>query len=136
MKKIRATGLLLVLLMMILSVPKIYAQADVVTNYNVEINIVKKDSLGNVVKTYVSVNDAVEKMVFSSQGNFLRIVTIKLDRTHDFLKYSMPYAIVGISLSVDLDDDGFQETELKDKRAVITKSGILKLVYHINNGHS
>ena len=134
MKKIKFLGLL-VLLLVILPAPKSFAQAKVITNYDVEVKVVSKDSLGNVIKEYLNVNDAIEKLVFSSNGNFLRTVSIKVDKSHPFLKYSMPFAIVGISLAADLDDNGTKETLLEDKRAVITNGGVIKLVYHINNGH-
>jgi hypothetical protein len=134
MKRITLLGLLGLLLLLV--TPDAFAQADVYKNYNVEIQIVKKDSVGEITKTFLDVSDAIEKIVVTPVGNAIRIVSIHLDKSDDFLNYSVQFAIISVSLTADLDGDGEPETTLQDKRAIITSGGVVQLVYHVNKGKS
>ena len=109
-----------------------YAQALVFHNTDVEIHITKPSGDPEKKDTILSTYSAVENIVITPVGNFLRVVTIKVDRDHPILRAAMPYAVVSISLEADIDGDGEKDLYLQDELAVITKSGIIKLVYHYN----
>lgn len=109
-----------------LTVPKSSsAQVKQTETYDVTIKF------GNDVVSF-TLNSGVESLKISPSGNYLKILTFQLDADDPLLNLAMPYAVVTISLNADIDGDGKTDLSLKDKRAVITPSGNVKLVYHYN----
>ncbi|WP_297089298.1 hypothetical protein [uncultured Draconibacterium sp.] len=109
-----------------LTVPKSSsAQVKQTETYDVTIKF------GNDVVSF-TLNSGVESIKISPSGNYLKILTFQLDADDPLLNLAMPYAVVKISLNADIDGDGKTDLSLKDKRAVITPSGNVKLVYHYN----
>ncbi|WP_297097717.1 hypothetical protein [uncultured Draconibacterium sp.] len=88
-------------------------------------------TFGNDVISF-TLDSGVEMTKITPSGNFMRILTFQLDPADPLLDLAMPYAVVKVSLNADTDGDGETDMSLKDKRAVITPSGVVKLVYHLN----
>ncbi|WP_163322550.1 hypothetical protein [Draconibacterium mangrovi] len=88
-------------------------------------------TFGNDVISF-TLESGVEMIKITPSGNFTRILTFQLDSDDPLLNLAMPFAVVKISLSADTDGDGDVDLILKDERAVITPSGVVKLVYHLN----
>lgn len=91
----------------------------------VTIDLLNKD--GEIVYTILG----LEKMVVSESGNFLWVITFKIDKENPIMNFPGPVRILEISLKYDIDGDGEEET-ITDTMAVLTKSGNLKLVLHAN----
>lgn len=72
-----------------------------------------------------------DKMVVSESGNFLWVITFKIEKENPIMNFPGPVRILEISLRYDIDGDGEEET-ITDTMAVLTKSGNLKLVLHAN----
>ncbi len=84
----------------------------------------------NGEKNYYPLN-GVEIINIMPSGNLLRIVTFKIDQDDPILEIANPVAFLRVSATGDFDGDGNSETII-DESAVLTKSGHLKLIYHIN----
>ncbi|WP_319591597.1 hypothetical protein [uncultured Draconibacterium sp.] len=102
-----------------------FAQAKPTFNSDVTI------SFGNDVISF-TLDSGIEMIKITPSGNFVRILTFQLDPDDPLLNLAMPFAIVKVSLKADTDGDGETDLSLKDERAVITPSGVVKLVYHLN----
>ena len=73
----------------------------------------------------------VEIIKITPNGNMSRIVTFKIDHLDDIMKLANPMAFFRVTATGDFDGDEENET-ITDEFAVLTNSGNLKLVYHIN----
>ncbi len=126
MKKPRNLGLL-VLLFIFVSPNQIFAQVTSIENNSFELGL-------RIVQTgdtyYLS--GGTEEIHITPSGNFKRTITFQLDPNDPFLALAMPYAVMRISLSADIDNDGIDDVRLRDKRMVITPSGIVKVDFHYN----
>lgn len=114
-----------VLLMMIVSVSNSNAQVQVIENFDVQLKL-------TVVQTGVTytITDGIERITISPSGAYNKIITFQLDPDDPFLDLANPYAFIRLSLWADVDGDGIDDIKLKDKHAVISPSGIVKLNYH------
>ncbi len=101
------------------------AQAKPTVNTDVTI------TFGNDVMSF-TLESGVEMIKITPSGNYTRILTFQLDPEDPLLDLAMPFAVVKISLVADTDGNGEPDLTLKDERAVITPSGVVKLVYHLN----
>ena len=121
---------------------KSFSQATVDNNYDITVYLTRSyygaDSVV-VVDTLYTLNSGIENIRVSSVGNFLRIVTFKLDKDHPLLQRllnsSKPISVLRLTMQADIDGDGFEET-IVDEMAVLTRSGNLKFVYHSNGAGS
>ena len=94
----------------------------------------------NQLETSVTINGKTgtfelvgfENVRITPSGNFLRIVTFQLDKSHPLIQLANPIYIISVTMRIDLNDDGTLEV-ITDEMAVLTKSGNLKFVY-LSNG--
>ncbi|NCB06940.1 MAG: hypothetical protein EOM73_02105 [Bacteroidia bacterium] len=77
----------------------------------------------------------LENVRITPSGNFLRVVTFQLDKSHPLVQLANPVYIFSVIMRIDLDGDGTTEV-ITDEMAVLTKSGNLKFVYHSNGAGS
>lgn len=77
----------------------------------------------------------LENVRITPSGNFLRVVTFQLDKSHPLVQMATPVYIFSVIMRIDLDGDGTTEV-ITDEMAVLTKSGNLKFVYHSNGAGS
>ena len=116
-----------------------FSQAVVISNVDVDVHLTKKirDADGKVIgtKTIYSLTSGIEKVVITPVGNLLRIVTFKIDNENPIMELANPVAFLRITMRADIDGDGNIDV-LKDNKAVLTKSGNLKLMYHLNGAGS
>ena len=73
----------------------------------------------------------VENIKITPSGNLLRVVTVKVPNDDPIMELAHPFIFLSVTATGDFDKDGEEET-IKDSFAVLTWSGNLKLVYHIN----
>lgn len=73
----------------------------------------------------------VEVIKITNSGNLLRIVTFKVETDNPIMHLANPVAFLRVTAKGDFNDDGEEEV-LVDDFAVLTKTGNLKLVYHLN----
>ncbi len=73
----------------------------------------------------------VEDIKITPSGNLLRIVTIKVPKDDPIMELAYPFIFLSVTATGDFNRDGEEET-IKDSFAVLTWSGNLKLVYHMN----
>ena len=116
-----------VLLLMIVSLSNSYAQIQTFENYDIKLELTVKQT-GEVY----TITDGIERITISPSGVYNKTVTFQLDPDDPFLVFANPYAYISIKLWADLDGDGIDDIKLKDKHAVITPSGIVKLNFHYN----
>lgn len=131
MKKIRIAGLLLVLLMMILSVPKIYAQADA---SRFESSFVITDTSG-VSYTF----SAPSTQTTTPSGNMLKTFKIKIPKGHPLMQNFGAYPNRYFAFVYILEDNGEEgynpedgDIVLFDGIAKLNKSGNLSIDFHGN----
>jgi len=127
MKKIKFIGLL-VLLLMILSAPKIFAQVKETENPDFEMSITGPAPEGG--KTTYTFTGGLEQIRINPSGKIKRTITFQLPVDHPFLYFA--YATVSVDLDMDIDGDGVDDISIKDKRAVLTPSGLLKFKVKYN----
>jgi hypothetical protein len=72
----------------------------------------------------------VEVIQISSSGNLLRTVTCQIEPGDPILELANPVAFLRVTAKGDFDGDDEDEI-LVDDFAVLTKSGNLKMVYHL-----
>ncbi|WP_167610923.1 hypothetical protein [Maribellus sediminis] len=126
MKKIRIIGLL-VLLMMILSVPKSFAQVEKIIEENYVFNVKVTNRTTGEIFNYELIG--VELIKVNNIGKILRTVTFRLS-DNDIMVLANPSVRFTVkSVTFDFDGDGEPET-LDGQYAVLTNNGNLKLVYH------
>ena len=97
----------------------------------------------NQVETSVSIKGktgtfeliGLENVRITPSGNFLRVVTFHLDKSHPLVQLANPVYIFSVIMRIDLDGDSTTEV-ITDEMAVLTKSGNLKFVYHSNGAGS
>ncbi len=63
----------------------------------------------------------------SNNGNFLRTISFELEDEHELMTFDGPNRLIALSIR---DEDG--NLIVRDELAIITKSGNLKFVFHIN----
>lgn len=119
---------LFVLLLMILSRPETQAQVKTTENANFQLELVVLQTGA----TY-TITGGIEKIRIVPSGVYTKTITFQLDPEDPFLDLANPYAFIRLSLWADTDGDGIDDIKLKDKHAVITPSGIVKLNYHYKN---
>ncbi len=124
MKKIKFLGLL-VLLLMILPAPKIFAQVKKFEMPDYELSIKNDD--GKVLFTFYG---GLEEIKITPSGNLKRTLTFQLPLDHRFMYYA--WAKVSVTLNVDINEDGVDDIKIKDKRSVLTPNGLLKIDVHYN----
>lgn len=73
----------------------------------------------------------IETIIISSSGNLLRTVTCQIDPDNPIMELANPVAFLRVTAKGDFDGDGEDEV-LVDEFAVLTKTGNLKMVYHLN----
>ncbi len=126
----KATAILLFTLTIgIFTAGKANGQAKVSNSNEIEFRL-KNPSTEEVVHILTG---GEEKLVISSGNTFLRIVTFKIE-DNKILKFAGPIRIIELSMTSDFDGDG--EKEITDTMAVLTKSGNLKFVFHLNGAGS
>lgn len=103
------------------------AQTEMTRKAEITVSIAKKSA------TYIL--SGVEDVKVTPAGNYLRIVTFKLDKSHELVKLANPVYIFAVNMRADIDGDGIIET-ITDEMAVLTRSGNLKFVYHVNGAGS
>lgn len=112
-----------------------FAQTEVIKNFDVDVHLTKKikDADGNVIgkKTIFSLTSGIEQIVITPASNYLRIVSFKIDPDNPIMKLANPVAFLRITMRADIDGDDIEEV-ITDTRAVLTSSGNLKLIYHLN----
>ncbi len=74
----------------------------------------------------------LENVRITPSGNYLRIISFKLDKSHPLVQLANPVYIFLVSMHLDIDGDGIEE-KITDEMAVVTSSGNLKIMY-ISNG--
>lgn len=126
MKKPRSIGLL-VLLFIFVSPGQIFAQTTHLENNSFELSL----KIVQTGDTYY-LSGGTEEIHITPSGNFKRTITFQLDPDDPFLALAMPYAVIRMSLWADIDNDGIDDVKLRDKRTVITPSGLVKVDFHYN----
>ncbi len=113
------------LLFMIVSLTNLNAQVQTFESTDVilELTVIQTGS------TY-TISGGAESITITPSGVYNKTVTFQLDPDDPFLELANPYAFIRLSLWADLDGDGTDDLKIKDKHAVITPSGIVKLNYH------
>jgi len=127
MKKIKFLGLL-VLLLMILPAPKSYAQVEKQEKLDFEMSITGPSADGG--KTTYTFTGGLEQIRINPSGKIKRTITFQLPAQHPFLYFA--YATVSVDLDMDIDGDEVDDISVKDKRAVLTPSGLLKFKVKYN----
>ncbi len=102
--------------------------AQAVKSINKNYTFTLKNSSGEYELT------GVEVIKVSSSGNLLRTVTCKIDPGDPILELANPVAFLRVTAKGDFDGDGDDEI-ITDDFAVLTKTGNLKLVYHMNGNN-
>ncbi|TNF43502.1 MAG: hypothetical protein EP310_04475 [Bacteroidetes bacterium] len=97
---------------------------------------VEKSKNENFTFTIASKTDrydltGVEIIKITPVGNLLRIVTCKVGSDNSIMDLANPVAFFRVTATGDFDGDGEDEI-LVDEFAVLTKTGNLKFVYHLN----
>ncbi len=127
MKKIKIFGLL-VLLLMILSVPKSFAQVEKTVTENYEFSIkLTNQSTGDKYsyKLY-----GTELIQVNKIGKILRVLTFRLS-DNDIMELANPMIMLSISeVTGDFDGNPDDLETLDGRYATITKNGNLRIVYH------
>ena len=126
MKKFKLFLLLAFVSGMFSSVPG-FAQSKKSSNENFSTTLVI--NVHGVWKSYPL--NGVERINVTPSGNLLRIVTFDIDQDDPILELANPVAFLSASATGDFDGDGDYET-IYDDYAVLTRSGHLKLIYHVN----
>ncbi|WP_346855851.1 hypothetical protein [uncultured Draconibacterium sp.] len=134
MKKLTIISLFVFLCTMFFS-PKTMAQAEVSTNYEVDVYLTKnvKDDDGNIIgkDTVFTLTPGIEHTVLTPIGNYLRKVQFKIDPENPIMQLVSSIAVLRVTMREDVDGDGIIEV-ITDSRAVLTRSGNLTLLYHLN----
>ena len=126
MKKIR-NFLFLFIFLFSFSVHEIQAQTTTQENGSFELHL-KNMQTGEVYE----LSGGLEQIQITPAGTYKRTITFQLDPEDPFLDLAMPYAVIRVSLWADIDGDGEDDIKLKDKRTVITPSGLVKIDFHYN----
>ena len=113
------------LFLVIISISNSNAQVQVIENFDVQLELTVKQTGA----TY-TITDGIERITISPSGAYNKIITFQLNPDDPFLDLANPYAFIRLSLWADVDGDGIDDIKLKDKHAVISPSGIVKLNYH------
>ena len=127
MKRFRSFGLLVLLLTTVFITKASAQQVTISENASFELSL-KNVQTGDVY----NLSGGLEQIQITPSGTFKRTITFYLDPNDPFVDLAMPYAIIRISLWADIDGDGTDDVKLRDKRAVITPSGIVKIDFHYN----
>ncbi|WP_340112040.1 hypothetical protein [Maribellus mangrovi] len=131
MKKLRFIGLL-VLLLMILSVPKSFAQTEKIINYEIDIYLTStiEDENGKVSKdTVFTLNSGIENIKITPIGNYIRKVQFKIDPENPIMEYANPVVFLSVTMRENVYGDEMEEV-MTDKLAILTSNGSLTLLYH------
>jgi hypothetical protein len=104
------------------------AQVEKNKNEAFELTLIVKVGPDDIREYYLS---GVEIIKITPSGNLARILTFKIDSGEPIMELANPMAFLRVKASGDFDGDGAVET-ITDEFAVLTNSGNLKLVYHIN----
>ncbi len=124
----KTTKFLLVLFFVFGICSIINAQSKVEKIIDEECDITLKGLVDGEVVYYPVVG--VEIVKITPSGNLLRTVTLRL-ADEEIMELANPIAFFSVTATGDFDGDGEDEV-LKDTFSVLTKSGNLKLVYHLN----
>ncbi|HSH19149.1 MAG TPA: hypothetical protein VLA03_01775 [Draconibacterium sp.] len=73
----------------------------------------------------------VEIIKINPAGNLSRTVTFKIPSDNKIMDLANPFVFLRVSATGDFNGDKVEE-KITDEFAVLTKSGNLKLVYHMN----
>lgn len=126
MKKLASTVITIILLV-ILSPKWSIAQAFRSSEENVAIELYNRTT-----DEYYTFYAKMERVLITSSGNFLRTVSLKIDKDAPVMNFPGPIKIYEVNMYYDIDGDGTNE-KITDTMAVLNRSGNLKFVYH-NNG--
>ncbi|HSO85294.1 MAG TPA: hypothetical protein VLQ91_01995 [Draconibacterium sp.] len=72
----------------------------------------------------------VEIIKITPSGNLSRILTFKVEPENEIMELANPFAFLRVRANGDFNGDGEMET-IVDEFAVLTKTGNLKVVYHM-----
>lgn len=106
---------------------QVYAQGYHSNQAQVTILLIKPGT-GEVIYT---LTEGIEKILITPSGNFLRTVSFDIDPDHPIMNFSGPRRILEVTMRYDTDGDGVEEV-ITDTMAVLTRSGNLKFVFHVN----
>ena len=127
MKKIRVLGLLVLLLMMT-SVLSLSAQTTIKEDPCFVMSITGPAAGGGT--TVYEFTGGLEQIRINPSGKTKRSITFQLPDGDPFLYFA--YATVTVDLDMDITGDGVDDISVKDKRAVLTPSGLLKFKVKYN----
>ena len=134
MKKIKLLGLL-ILLLMILTIPKSFAQVEKSANPEIDVYLTKtiRDELGNFVRkdTVFILTSGVEHVYVTQFSNYIRKVSFQINSGHPIMQYANPVVFLYVTMRDDVDGDG-EEDVITSNRAVLTSKGRLTFLYHYN----
>lgn len=133
MKKVKLLKVL-ILFLCLTYMPKVYAQADKLTESNITI-VIKNTATGEIFELVNGNGVQIEV----PSGNTIRMVTFKFDDTHPLMDFDGPNLPIGLSIyEKDENGDDIRDEDNKriliyrDAHSVLTKSGNLKFIFHIN----
>jgi len=107
-----------------------FAQVEKSKNDNFELTL--KINVNGEINYYDLTG--VEIIKITPSGKLTRIVTFKIDSEDPIMEIANPMAFLRVSAYGDFNGDGEYE-RITDEFAVLTNSGNLKLVYHINDNN-
>jgi len=121
-------SILLVLIFVFTAFGFVQAQSKVDKKINENCEVTLKALINGEVVSYDVTG--VEIIKITPPGNLLRTLTLRL-ADEEIMELANPFAFFAVTAKGDFDEDGEIEV-LRDSFAVLTKSGNLKLVYHLN----
>jgi hypothetical protein len=104
------------------------SQVEINKNENFVLTLVVKVGNEDVREYFLT---GVEIIKITPVGNMSRILTFKIDPANKIMELANPMAFLRVRATGDFNGDGDTET-IVDEFSVLTKTGNLKLVYHIN----
>lgn len=102
------------------------AKKSINTDFEISIGVIVNN---NIVISYPLTG--VEFINVTPSGNLTRVVTLHVDPSDPIMALADPVAFLTVNAWGDFDGDGTTEF-IVDEKAVLTSSGNLKLIYHIN----
>lgn len=130
MKKITLLGFL-ILLLMILTIPKSFAQVEKYStdDYIFTVVVSKKNSDGDYTFYKKYELTGIELIKVNNIGKMLRTLTFRLSE-NDIMELANPSVRFSVKkVTGDFDGNGVMET-IDGQYTVLTRNGNLKLVYH------
>lgn len=118
------------LLVFVCGIFSVYTGTSQIKNSKVEnFELTLRIKVNNEIKEYELTG--VEIIKITPSGNLSRILTFKIDPADPIMEIANPFAFLRVTAKGDFDGDNEVEI-ITDEFAVLTNSGNLKLVYHIN----